>query len=130
MSSQTADKPSPIARRETSLRRAYQRALGRKPTLFQRSLIDTAAFAQTRFEFAAANPDTSHNDFVRLSGEARRARTDMLEAFQTTIADRSTDGAFGSTQALDLLRDSSKQCSPCQRHDGDLDRLGRMRLAA
>jgi hypothetical protein len=94
MSSQTADKPSPIARRETSLRRAYQRALGRKPTLFQRSLIDTAAFAQTRFEFAAANPDTSHNDFVRLSGEARRARTDMLDSFQATTERRAPLNAF------------------------------------
>jgi hypothetical protein len=72
------------AERERTLRRSFQRTLGHMPTTVQRTLINAAAVIQARFEMASIDPATSHNDFVRLSGEARRAREEMLESFRST----------------------------------------------
>jgi hypothetical protein len=67
--------------RVLALRRAFQRALNRKPTVLQRALIDAAAVMQVKFEAASNDPTISANDLVRLSGESRRARSDMLASF-------------------------------------------------
>jgi hypothetical protein len=80
MTLQLADN-SVSTQRESELRRAYQRELNHKPTVVQRTLIRTAAVMQARFEAALLDPSTTANDLVRLSGEARRSRIDMLAAF-------------------------------------------------
>jgi hypothetical protein len=67
--------------RVLALRRSYQRLLSRKPTVLQKALIGAAATMQCKFETAANDPTVTANDLVRLSGEARRARADMLASF-------------------------------------------------
>jgi hypothetical protein len=63
------------------LRRAFQRALGTKPTLHQKMLRDRAAVLTVKAEQAALDPATSANDVVRLDGAAARARAAMFESF-------------------------------------------------
>lgn len=60
-------------RREATLRRAYQRILGRKPTVLERCLIDRLVKA----EAAALDPATSVADFYRLDSIARRAKAEF-----------------------------------------------------
>jgi hypothetical protein len=67
--------------RVLALKRAYQRELNRKPGTLQKALIEAAAVMQVKFEIASNDPTITANDLVRLSGEARRARTDMLASF-------------------------------------------------
>jgi hypothetical protein len=59
------------------LKRAFQRQLRRKPTEFERTLLDRAALMTTRAEIAAYDPNTSSEDLVRLDNVARRARADF-----------------------------------------------------
>ena len=80
--------PPSIDARVLVLRRAYQRSLSRKPTVLQRALIDAAATMQAKFEAASNDPGITANDLVRLSGEARRARTDMLASFNAAAKPR------------------------------------------
>jgi hypothetical protein len=82
-----------------ALRRSFQRLLNRMPTVRQSMLIDSAAIMQARFEAAALDPSTTHNDLVRLSGEARRSRLDMEAAFDK-LADVG-DGASSLDAYLD-----------------------------
>jgi hypothetical protein len=71
------------ARRVLALKRAFQRELGRKPTLLQRTLIDRAAVLTAKAEVAALDPTISANDCVRLDGAAARARAAMFKAIAT-----------------------------------------------
>jgi hypothetical protein len=69
--------------RVLALKRAFQRELGRKPTLLQRTLIDRAAVLTAKAEVAALDPTISANDCVRLDGAAARARAAMFKAIAT-----------------------------------------------
>jgi hypothetical protein len=68
------------------LRRAFQRALGTKPTIQQKLLRDRAAVLTVKAEAAALDPATSANDVVRLDGAAARARAAMFESFGKKLA--------------------------------------------
>ena len=56
------------ANRVLTLKRAYQRQLGRKPTVHEKSLLDRAAVLTARAEVAALDPATTTNDIVPLDG--------------------------------------------------------------
>jgi hypothetical protein len=82
-SPQLADKSSLTdaqASRVLALKRAYQRELGHKPTLIQKTLIDRAAVLTARAQAAALDPSATINDVVRLDGAASRARAAMQAA--------------------------------------------------
>lgn len=64
-------------RRVFALKRAFQRTLGRKPTLLQQTLIDRAAVMTVRAEAAASDPTVSIVDLVRVDNAAARARQAM-----------------------------------------------------
>jgi hypothetical protein len=59
------------------LKRALQRSLHRKPTLFEKCALDCAALAAMRAEFAAGDPQSKSDDIVRLFNVARRALADF-----------------------------------------------------
>ena len=80
-----------LQRRVASLRRAYQRLLGRKPGTLERSLIDRLA----RAEAVALDPTTSTADFYRADNIARRARAQ----FDRIIAKRDHAPASGPSLA-------------------------------
>jgi hypothetical protein len=80
-----ADKPSLTdaqASRVLALKRAYQRELGRKPTLIQTTLINRACMLTAKAEAAALDPSVTANDLVRLDNKAQQARAEMFESFR------------------------------------------------
>src|SRR5262245_37699757 len=66
-------------RRIAELRRAFQRALRRRPTMIERTAIERAARLTWRAEVAAVDPNATLDDVVRLDNAAARARS-RLEA--------------------------------------------------
>ncbi len=72
-----APRIDPLARRIAHLRKAYARGLGHKPSTLQAAAIDRAARLTALAEQAAADPQSTSNDVVRLDGQAARARRDM-----------------------------------------------------
>jgi hypothetical protein len=66
-----------VEQRLTELKRAFQRQLRRKPTEFERTLLDRAALMSVRAEYAASDPRATSEDVVRLDNAARRARADF-----------------------------------------------------
>jgi hypothetical protein len=63
--------------RLAQLKRALQKRLHRKPSEYERTMLEHAALLQLRSEIAARNPSTPSNDIVRLAGCARRAMSDF-----------------------------------------------------
>ena len=58
-------------------RRALQRLLKRKPTLFEAALMDRCALLMVRSEMAQFDAKAKSDDVVRLDNAARRARADF-----------------------------------------------------
>jgi hypothetical protein len=69
------------ARRVQQLRRCFQRELNHRPTVLQRSRIDTASVMKAKAEAAALDPSVSANDCVRLFNAAAKAEREMFESF-------------------------------------------------
>jgi hypothetical protein len=90
------------AHRVTTLKRAYQRSLGSKPTVIQKSLIDRAAVMTAKAEAAALDSAVTANDVVRLDNAASKARAAMFDAFKARpAADRpSLPRSLTSTELL------------------------------
>src|SRR5215472_13290899 len=61
--------------RLAELRRDLQRLLRRKPTRFERTLLDRAALLTLRAEAAVRDPKADSNSVVRLDNVARRVRS-------------------------------------------------------
>jgi len=72
-----------LARLE-QLKRALQRQLRRRPTDYEKCVLDRAALLTLRAEIAAHDPRTSSNDLVRLDNVARRARRDFERIAQSS----------------------------------------------
>jgi hypothetical protein len=68
--------PSPLARL-AQLKRALQKRLKRKPTTYERTLLDNAALLALRAETAVSDPHVHGDTIVRLNNAARRARNDF-----------------------------------------------------
>jgi RNA polymerase-interacting CarD/CdnL/TRCF family regulator len=78
--SQTTQSSEPQNRaltRLAELKRALQRQLKRKPTLYEKQLLDRAAAMMLRAEIAAFDGKADSNTIVRLDNAARRARQDF-----------------------------------------------------
>ena len=69
-------------RRARQLRRAFQRLLKRRPTTIERVTMDRCALLVARAEKAAADPNATHDDVVRLDGAAVRAQRRMVALFE------------------------------------------------
>jgi hypothetical protein len=65
--------------RARQLRRAFQRLLRRRPTMLERIAMTRCALLVARAEAAAADPNATHDDVVRLDGAAVRAQRRMVE---------------------------------------------------
>jgi hypothetical protein len=68
------------ARRITALKRAFQRELGRKPTLLQSTLIQRACVMTAKAEAAALDPSVTTEIFIRIDGRASKARQIAFDA--------------------------------------------------
>jgi len=81
--SSPADPHKPVSAQErlATLRKAYQKALGRHPTVIERQLMHRAATLTVRAEIAASDININANDVVRLDRAAQRAREQMFQAF-------------------------------------------------
>ncbi len=62
------------ARRVRTLKRAFQRELGRHPTVVERAAMNRAAVLSARAEAAAIDTSISLEDVVRIDNTASRAR--------------------------------------------------------
>jgi hypothetical protein len=71
-----------LAARTASIRRAFQRSLGRRPTTLEAYHLNHAASLTARSELAAADPDVSHEEAARISCAAARARADLVKVIE------------------------------------------------
>lgn len=106
METLTGDKSAASAvqqRRVAALRRAYQRLLGRKPTVLERALIDRVS----RAEAVTLDLTTSTADFYRADSIARKARAE----FDRIIAKRDNAPALGPSLA-EYLASKAAEAAP------------------
>jgi hypothetical protein len=61
----------------TTMQRALQRTLKRKPSAIEKTALERCAMLMLRAELAARDPASDTNDVVRLDNCARRARADF-----------------------------------------------------
>jgi hypothetical protein len=69
------------------LKRALQRQLNRKPTDYEKAMLDQTARMMLKAEMVVFDPKVSANDCVRIDGAARRARQD----FARLVASKRSD---------------------------------------
>lgn len=78
-----------LEHRIATLRRAYGRGLGRRPTVVEEHAMQRAARLTARAEQAARDPAVAVNDLVRIDHLAARARASMTDLLRDTKPERS-----------------------------------------
>jgi hypothetical protein len=73
-------KPRDPMLRLAQLQRGLQRRLRRKPTVFEKAMLDRCALALLRNEMVSLNGKATANDLVRLSRASGRALADFERA--------------------------------------------------
>jgi hypothetical protein len=68
-----------LTSRMRQLKRAYQRALKRRPTEIERTAMERAARLTVRAEAAALDPNATLDDVVRVDNAAARARAKLSD---------------------------------------------------
>jgi hypothetical protein len=94
----------PQARRVESLRRAYQRGIGRKLTLLERAAMLRAATLTVRAEMAALDANASLEDVVRLDNAAARARAKLVDLVGSLKRHKPVGPTFGER----LMREAKR----------------------
>jgi len=94
--------------RVVQLKRAYQRALKRKPTVIEQVAMTRAALLTARAEAAALDPNASHDDVVRLDNAAARSRAKLFDLIGVTRR-ASAGPSFLQAEARRLEREREAQ---------------------